>query len=382
MVASDNKLIEEVEAIRASGILGDKGRLPELFDYLAAHSGSNEILSENLVAAEVFGKRDFVSSSDDAKVRVYIHRLRKKLDEYYATTSPQSKDCRLTLPRGQYRLVLEQTAGSNRVAKKSKLLLIVMIALLANMLMWVAFYWGNIEKSKAPSALTLLLEKNDRPITILVGDYYMFGQQDEKGTLSVLMRDFEVNSPVDRERLYPDSIDVGLTYLPPSAAYALSYIVPVVDRSGRNYQVLKVSAANSDVLKNSDVIYLGLISGMSFIESLVFENTRFMPGASYDEIIDLKTNDYYSSSEAQGLISGATYHDYGYFELKRPSSNNLVLVVAGTRDTGLRGISELLAKPDIEPQLQGLEKQDKFEMLVEIEGQQQTDINIRVIEAR
>ena len=71
----------EVERVRASGVLGRTGRLRELFDFLARRGHASEPATQADIAHEVFGQLD--ASADDATARVYVHRLRKRLAEFY-----------------------------------------------------------------------------------------------------------------------------------------------------------------------------------------------------------------------------------------------------------------------------------------------------------
>ena len=96
--------LAEVERIRASGALGAGGRLVELFDYLVARSSGDRPPKEAEIALAVFGKSDADSMRDDPVARVYIHRLRKRLDEFYLR-SGASSGVRLDIPKGDYRIV-------------------------------------------------------------------------------------------------------------------------------------------------------------------------------------------------------------------------------------------------------------------------------------
>src|SRR5690606_35722842 len=77
--------------------------------------------------------------------------------------------------------------------------------------------------------------ESDRPIVVVVGDYYMFGEIDPvRPELSRLIRDYRVDSPTDLAAMqeaeparYGRAEDVGLTYLPLSIAYSLRYVMPV-----------------------------------------------------------------------------------------------------------------------------------------------------------
>ena len=73
----------------------------ELFDYLADPARGGATLREADVAQDVFGRG--LDLSGDASVRVYVHRLRKKLDDFYARPGAPEPH-RLVIPVGEYRL--------------------------------------------------------------------------------------------------------------------------------------------------------------------------------------------------------------------------------------------------------------------------------------
>ncbi len=87
----------EVQRLRASGVLGRTGRLRELFDFLAERGHAAEPVTQADIAHEVFGQLD--AGADDATARVYVHRLRKRLSEFYAREGAEAG--RLVLPAGK-----------------------------------------------------------------------------------------------------------------------------------------------------------------------------------------------------------------------------------------------------------------------------------------
>ena len=68
-------------------------------------------------------------------------------------------------------------------------------------------------------------------------------------------------------------------------------------------------------------------------------------GETYDEIVDPKTGRHYVSEEQLSLASANYYRDFGYFARFREPGGALVAIVAGARDTGLRGLSPLVVGP-------------------------------------
>jgi hypothetical protein len=236
----------EVERIRASGVLGRTGRLRELFDFLAQR-GPAQPVSQADIAYGVFGQLD--AGADDATARVYVHRLRKRLAEFYAREGAEAG--RLRLPAGSYELVFEEAAQVSARGRRPSLRWIVALLLLAALA--VSFVMGREAGSPGPAAEANAIwqpfVESDRQIVVAVGDYYIFGEIDpfepERGRM---IRDFAINSPTDLARAqesepdrYGQAEDMGLSYLPLSSAYALRSLMPVLARHPQPVEVVAAS---------------------------------------------------------------------------------------------------------------------------------------------
>ncbi len=95
------------QRIRGSGLLGRSSLIQKLFDYLVECANQGRVPKEIEVAIDGFGKGVEFDASQDALVRVYVHKLRRKLDEFY--TGPARDDLqRIAIPKGEYRFAVEQ----------------------------------------------------------------------------------------------------------------------------------------------------------------------------------------------------------------------------------------------------------------------------------
>jgi hypothetical protein len=386
----------EVARVQESGSLGQAGRLRELFDYLAARGPDAAPATQAEIADSVFGQPD--TEGDDATARVYVHRLRKRLEEFYAAHGEGPDGARLALPAGTYALRLAQQsaavepgalaappAPSRRWPYALALAVALLLAVLAG-----RFLPGTAEAPPANAFWQPFLE-SDRPIVVVVGDYYLFGEIDpvrpEQGRL---IRDFRVDSPTDLAGLqeaeperYGNAEDVGLTYLPLSTAYALRHVVPMLARGGREVQVIAASELGAQTAREANIVYLGLISGMGLLEDTTFAGSGFAVGDSYDELIDRAARRTYMSEEARRLASPVFYRDYGYVARFRAPGGSLVAVVAGARETALRGLAPIVAGDRLPEPLGDLaEGPDGVEALFQVTGQQGADLSERLLVAR
>lgn len=391
----DGAFAEEVARIQASGVLGESGRLLELFNYLAARGSQAGSASQAEIAEAVFGHTD--SASDDTTARVYVHRLRKRLDDFYAAGGSGEGLARLHLPSGVYALRLSptneskvQSASPLGVRRIAYLLVIPLVLLAAAAGLWVS------RPASAPdtdNALWRPLLESDRPIVIVLGDYYIFGEYSPRyPEIGRLVRDFAVNSPTDLARLqesepsrYAQTEDMGLNYLPLSSAYGLSAVMPILARHPRPVSVMPASQLSSETFRDYNIVYIGLVSGMGLLEDVTFDGSNYRVGTSYDELIEVNSGTTFHSEEAFSLASRRYYKDYGYLSVFDEPGGAKVVVVAGARDTGLRGMAALLSGTDLPSELAEVADgggDRAFEAVVEIVGQQGTDLSHRLVAAK
>src|SRR3569833_2665264 len=110
------QLAARADRIRASGMLGRSGQLSRLFDYLINCSVFGKSPKEIDIAVEALGRGAEFDVTQDAVVRVYVHKLRRRLDEFYNGPG-RSAAQRIVIARGEYRLSLEP--NEKAVAKES-----------------------------------------------------------------------------------------------------------------------------------------------------------------------------------------------------------------------------------------------------------------------
>ena len=106
---------QEVEKLTTGEVLGRSRSYARLLEYVAECSIKGRTPKEFEIAAEVFGKGSDFDPNQDSLVRVYMHNLRQKLDNYYAREENLGGD-RLAIPRGEYRLAVISARDSTSVS--------------------------------------------------------------------------------------------------------------------------------------------------------------------------------------------------------------------------------------------------------------------------
>jgi hypothetical protein len=345
----------QVERVRGSGVLGRSHGLARLFDYLADPARQGRTLTEADVAHEVFGRA--TESSDDASVRVYIHRLRRKLEEFYGERG-RDEPHRLVIPVGEYRLDVvsadDETAAPPLRRLDRRWLWAVAAALLVvlNLGAWVVFAREQPAREFARAAASPLWAGlgRDRPVLVVVGDYYIFGDTGGGDMPRRMVRDFDINSPADLDAYLMDNpelqgryVDIDTYYTPVGATLAMREIMPLVVQAAggaERVRVITASQLTPQMMKTADIVYVGYLSALRILQDQVFDRSRYRIGDTFDELVDRKTGQVFVSG-AGIAAADRENRDYGYLAAFRGTAGNRFVIVAGARDIGVMQTAEI-----------------------------------------
>ncbi|MDB5453384.1 MAG: hypothetical protein JWO33_1962 [Caulobacteraceae bacterium] len=387
-------IAELAASLRARQALGRSEGLNRLFDYLVETSVTGARPKEFEVAAAVFDRGSGFDGAQDASVRVAVHRLRMKLVEFYA--GPGRDDAvRLAAPRGEYRLAAEPMARAPAVARRFPPWAAVALAIvLLNAAAWGGWWAthpgdGGLAEVRRAAPWKQLIAA-ERPVLVVVGDYYIFGEIDEGANVDRLIREYAINSHADLDAWLMDNpaaigryTDLGLSYLPTGAAFALRDVMPVLAPKAADLDRVRVvmsSDVTPEMLKRNDIVYLGYFSGLGVLRDPVFAASRFRVGETYDELIDVKTGREYVSQQGGPEKRASSGSDYGYFASFRGPAGNRVVIIAGTRDTALMQTAEAVTgKAGLQALARAAAGADSFEALYEVEGIRRANLGGRLL---
>jgi len=404
-----------------SEALGRSGHMRRLFNYLVDCSIAGRTPKETEVAIDVFGKKPSFDVAQDAMVRVYVHKLRKRIEQHY-DRSGGVNGWRLIVPRGDYRIevVQGQEQGANALeeapqdvtqapeCEESELLLAtpslnrkryllpalaatLVLSLLLNAIVTLRPYWNahpsgdGIAATAANPVWSRLLEGN-RNIYVVLGDYYMFAETDTKMQVQRLVRDSAVNSPhelLDYMRGHPEMEgryhDVRANYLPTSTAYGLREVLRVLSPALDRVHIEMASDLTPSMMASSDVVYVGYMNGMGMLGSMLSSGSRFSVDSASDEIVDHRTGTHYLSQAAMPLPGVQRYRDYGYFATFIGPRGNQTIVIAGTRDEGVMYTADAATHRTSLEQLNRGRSNRSFEALYDVLSMDGTDLDGKLL---
>jgi hypothetical protein len=416
MTTEEELLRQEAASIVQSGALGRSRSYARLLEFLVECAQNGRTPKELEIAMEVFGRGADFDPSQDSMVRVYAHNLRQKLDHYYATAGRQDAR-RLLLARGEYRISLAApdepqeepdpapaapvpaeppaTTAELPLLKRWRLAAAGAALFVAGIGIGAGIALNRVPAAPAQAAaespLWADLLDDELPILLVVGDYYIYAELDERGDVARLVRDFSVGSSKELDELMKNDstllaryLDLDLTYLPTGTASALLDVLRVLYTSNKPVRVVSMSAMSEADLKSSHVVYIGYLSALDKLEDFVFASSTLAIGYTYDELTNLDTGELYTSEAGMPEVN-RNYRDYAFISTFPGPGGNQLLIVAGTRDAGLMQAAHSLADPalvaSMEQQRPGSRRGEppSFEMLYEVTGYGRTNLDAMLV---
>jgi hypothetical protein len=322
-----------------------------LLVYLAECTSADRSAREVDIAADVLGKGSDFDSNQDSVVRVYVHNLRQKLDQYYADADPTAP--RVIIPKGEYRLTLDDAPPSTPAiaapAPRPVWITLVATIVVLNAAAWVWVASDDPLQAAAASPVWAPLLADDKPILVVVGDYYIFAELDRAGNVMRMVREFNVNSSADLDDplvVNADDrynyMDLDLTYLPRSTSFALADVLRVVYAADKDVQVMPSSELRIDDLRRNHVVYVGYLSALSSLMDYTFAASELRVGDTFDDLVHADSRRRFRSTA--GIPGQTNYKDYGFVSRFPGPNDNHVLIVAGTRDSGLMHSAQALRR--------------------------------------
>lgn len=377
----------EIAYLRESGALGKASKLVDLFDYLVARSKSGNPPREVEIAQDVFGRGS--QSNDDGAGRVYVHRLRRRLEDIYRDRDATP---RIALPLGEYRLVAEfgeaaptPAAGDPVVAPRHAFpwrplalgIMLGLIVALGAAWLWVPRPnpgWREAQEARR-SAVWAPMFANGKSIVVAEGDQYLFAERGAAGRPARLVRDYAIHSreeldayllahPQDAERF----ADANAGYVPvtvPRAQLYLSRILLAVP----SVRTLPASQLPAGAMLSQNIVYLGLPTALGPLRPPVTSGSRFAMGRDADTIADRRTGRVYGQDQRAG-DAAAPRRQYGLVSLFPGKEGNRFIILTGTSEMGIVGLVETVADPARLAELKrALRGADTADVLYQIDSQ-------------
>jgi len=280
MVTDEEKQIT-LETILQSREFRNANTSKKLLAYLITCSVKNEHPKESSIAFDVFDKGSDFDSDKDGHIRSAIYKLRKKLDIYYKNEGALDT-VKIDCPKGGFRVNfirdLKPALLHSLISPKITIIIMsVLILTLSSLLIIIllesdhsaldnyneirsSFFWKDILSS-------------EKPCTIVLGDVFTFTEYKEDLKTWRLSSDPSIIDLNSFNRYLNDHPNSKLALsafgtLPPSVIPSLFQLIPLFYEGNKTLKYKNSSLISWRDFENSDVIYLGGVSGLYILKDI------------------------------------------------------------------------------------------------------------------
>lgn len=316
-----------------------------LLEYLFETSLKGAQINEYTIALDYFQKGKTFNPSDDPSIRVYISKLRKKIDYFYKTAGI-NEEIRLQIPKGHYDITFERidVIKAKNYKPQIKFLMFTSIFLFLILLFYFVKIIPNYsdEKNKyISSPIWSDFFRNGKPTIIVLGDYFFLYEYLDEMKQRLFIRNPKINSknelatflknnPQQQGTLNP----LEFTYLRPSGSFALFKVLPIF--WGTNITPTPKLASElvwSDI-ENSNVIFIGSIKSMGILNKLLKKiKLEYLSNPNEEKHSSLVL--YNNNGEVINEFIPTSrnleesYKDYGIISKIKGAKNNSILLLIG-----------------------------------------------------
>jgi len=245
---------------------------------------------------------------------------------------------------------------------------------------WQFLRWQKSQPNQRvyhKSSIWRTILTQEEPVSLVLGDIFIFQEYDSLIGRTRLLRDSESNAVRNFDSLLrqhphlvrrnPQVSDNPL--LMKAHALGLSHLIPVLSTYGPGTTVRLISRMSPENLQEGPIIFVGMYKTLGVLE-YVFEDSHFRLQSNKGELLHLP-----DSTPLTGEGNHLDYHtDLAYFANLTGPGGHPVWIIAALTDTGLTQLTQTLSEASslraLEAKLQASlgSLPPQFEALFEVKG--------------
>ncbi|MCK5539180.1 MAG: winged helix-turn-helix domain-containing protein [Bacteroidales bacterium] len=366
-------------------------REKKLLDYLVKKTLAKEYIKEAHIAIDVFGKEGDFDPTIDSTVRVYIGKLRNKLEKFYLSEDSENAKIKISIPKGHYSVNFEsikKNSKLNRLKFVSALFMFISLALVITFAVHLIDDENDLfsdSKSAAKSAVWKEYSNSDIPTLVVVGDFFFMRKRIEEDMYFV--RNSEINSSEDFLLSQLDTSgyeEYRHTYTPSEMSASISSFIPHLINNKEVFKIKQASLLTWEDVNSNNIIFVGDFKTLYILN-------RLLP--RFNIKYDLDQRSYFLLDENNEAIDkydfardSEGYRNENIIVSKRSGGNNntIILIMA----LGRGGIDDVIQKLCDSEFLDGFIKNYRkgnskspfyFDMVFEIEGIEGASLNSEIV---
>ena len=367
----------------------ESNRYKELLKYLVDASQKDGQIKETTIAADLFSKDSNFDPHEDPTIRVYISNLRKKLEHYYLTEGKEDS-VRIEIPKGHYNVTfsyIDSKKSKFHINYKNFCFFLLLPGIF--ILLVIVFIQKNQLNTKPKENIFSeqhpvwgeFLQKNDAPTLLVFGDYFFLYENRKGENGGYFVRDPQINSPEEFKQLLKKNpsliekfVECNFTYLAPSSAESMVYILPILLQASNKVLIKLSSELTWEDVKSNNIIFIGTFKTLYELNQLI-SNFSFQYRITPPQIFLLNNNVDTIKTFTSTRYERTSYKtDIGIIVKHIGPENNIIILLTGFDELGVIESVKTITRPDFIDEIKRsipdfqISQPLNFELFIEAEG--------------
>ncbi len=382
----------ELENISKSKEFHNAEKYIDLLKFLLDMTEKGIIPKEKDIARAALQKGADFDPLIDTSVRVYMYRLRKKLEDYYKNEGRKSK-IQLVIPKGEYHLEFHDASlPAKQGSRYLNLPFIIITALFLLALMTSIYLWNSMHAARESSAGISASDEiwgpllNNNRLTLLVfGDHFFYAsRENDDYTTDKHIRYHKINSLLDLQHYIAQQKEPNIKYykdpeyfLDRYCTWSLLDILPIFHAHQKKLELKLASELTWNDFNNYNILFVGSFKTLGILES-VFSNLHItyelFPLPNKIIIRDSLNRNAQIFNTSLSKTEPYFQREYSFIAKIPGPNNNNILMMVGFNYIGVENAVKLITQPsmlsklkqDINAELNAMPRY--FEIVYEVQG--------------
>ena len=377
-----------IEKVIKSKTFSKSETLRDLLKYLFQSNKTGTDVKAVNIAIDLLQRKGELSENDETIARVYVHKLRTKLTQFYSGEG-KGESIIISIPKGKYGLdfiIKESTKVTTSVTLKYKSIFVAIITLI---IINALFLWSiGSFNAKETNPVWDEFVSEEGSINLILANPFFYTARSLSDNTTLVVRNFEVNSAKELQtqtKVFPKNkyeISPGdISYFGNNNITSLPKLFSVIAKG--NNEIKLYSNLNFSLERVTDNNTIAITSHKSigfFKEFLSLSSFEISDEDTLFHNIGDKRIKYSAQKSSNDY-----YNDYAFI-VKVPSPKGKILcIISDYHSIGNRGLMELITKKDAEKIIleqsgSNLKKLPRyFELLVKVSGYQEQNLATEVV---
>ena len=372
---------------------GHSNTYANLLLFLVASTLQEDIPKETTIATEILGKPNF-DPSQSTLVRVYIYNLRKKLTKYY---SQEGKDDKIIvqIPKGGYevRFVEKAILAPKKSNSRSKSFTLTLFFFLILSMAYNIFLYPkrhNINPINENGLWKDLLMEQ-KPLMVLLGDLFIYQEENIKTGAQKIIRDPYINSVEDYDKFILEQSEPNLIHEPLSyslliynSALWIKDLSEIFSHNQSDFTIRNMVRFNPKELPDNNFIVIGMMKTFGLFRDYLEGPSLFYN--NQDQSIVYRNDQKGSETVYRPYGDPNGHHtDYGFITKAPGPNNNNIYLFGGIWDTAASQSLKYFTSPKLLNELESalIKKYGSlpkyYQIVLEVKGVDRMELSSKIL---